>query len=94
MGAALTTTDHDTIRRWAEERGGRPARVRETEEKGAGAGVLRIDFEEPDEALEEIDWRTFFDTFEEKGLALLYQEETAEGEVSRFNKIVSRDQAG
>ncbi len=93
MASARTTTDHDTIRRWAEERGGRPARVKETETGGKGAGVLRIDFAEPDEGLEEIDWATFFDTFEEKGLALLYQDKTDDGSVSRFNKIVSRDDA-
>src|SRR4051794_34732042 len=39
-----TTTDHDEIRRWAEERGGRPATVEGTEGGGEDAGVLRIDF--------------------------------------------------
>lgn len=93
MASARTTTDHDTIRRWAEERGGRPTRVKNTETGGEGAGVLRIDFAEPDEGLEAIDWDTFFDTFEERGLALLFQEKTDDGSVSRFNKIVSRDGA-
>src|SRR5919108_485833 len=36
-----TTTDHDEIRRWAEERGGTPASVRDTGEDEAG--VLRVD---------------------------------------------------
>ena len=83
-----TTTDHDTIRKWAEARGGRPARVADTGEAG---GILRIDFREPDEGLEEIDWETFFDIFEDRGLAFLHQDETAGDEVSRFNRFVSRD---
>ena len=56
MSEARKTTDRDTIRKWAEERGGRPARVR-----GSGAGgILRIDFAEPEEGLEEISWDEFF----------------------------------
>jgi hypothetical protein len=83
-----TTTDHGTIRDWAEARGGRPARVADT---GGEGGILRIDFQEPDAGLEEIDWDTFFEVFEDRGLAFLYQDETAEGGTSRFNKFVSRD---
>jgi hypothetical protein len=82
-----TTTDHDTIREWAEKRKGRPARVADTGDKG---GILRIDFQEPDEGLEEIDWDTFFEVFEDRKLAFLYQDETADGKQSRFNKFVSR----
>src|SRR5205085_1728217 len=37
---STTTTDHDEIRRWVEEHGGKPASVRGTE-NGDGAGVLR-----------------------------------------------------
>jgi hypothetical protein len=83
-----TTTDHDAIRKWAEARGGRPARVTGTGDEG---GILRIDFREPDEGLEEIDWDTFFAVFEDRRLAFLHQDETADGETSRFNKFVSRD---
>lgn len=34
MSESRTTTDHDEIRRWAEERGGRPASVRGTGQSG------------------------------------------------------------
>ena len=81
-----TTTDHDTIREWAEARDGRPAMVDDERE----GGILRIDFQEPDESLEEIDWDTFFGIFEDRGLAFLYQEKTADGGTSRFNKFVQR----
>jgi len=89
MSQAETITDHDRIREWAESRGGRPARVRDTAGKGGG-GVLRFDFGEPDEALEVIDWDTFFRIFEENELALLEQEETSGGQTSRFSKFVNR----
>lgn len=88
MTSSQTTTDHDEIRNWAESRGGRPSRVKDTGE----GGILRIDFGEPEEALEEIDWDTFFEIFEDRRLALLYQDETTGGETSRFNKLVSRDE--
>jgi hypothetical protein len=85
---STTTTDHDTIRRWAEARGGRPARVADTGDEG---GILRIDFQEPDARLEEIDWETFFEVFEERKLAFLHQDETTGGKTSRFNKFVARE---
>ncbi len=87
MSDAKTTTDHDTIRSWAEERGGTPSRAKGTDP----GGVLRIDFGEPEEGLEEISWEDFFEVFDDRKLALLYQDKTADGETSRFNKLVSRD---
>lgn len=89
MTAATTTTDHDTIRQWAEARDGHPARVEGT---GAG-GVLRIDFGAPEERLEEISWDEFFRVFEENRLALLYQDRLEDGSTSRFNKLVDREAA-
>lgn len=96
MSSAQTTTDHGKIRKWAEKRGGRPARVAATAPghenaiKGSG-GILRIDFREPDEALEEISWEEFFDTFEKNNLAFFYQEKVESGQESRFFKFVERD---
>jgi hypothetical protein len=79
-GATRTTTDHSVIREWVEDRGGRPARVRET--RGTGeAGMLRVDFPGhfSDETLEHITWDEWFEEFEENRLAFLYQEATAGG---------------
>ena len=50
---AQTTTDHDTIRKWAEARDGRPARVKGTGD-AKDAGLLRLDFVKPEENLEAI----------------------------------------
>lgn len=88
-GAALATTDHDTIRQWVAERAGRPAVVRDTHD--GTSGILRIDFAEPDTELEEISWEEFFRIFDDNELAFLYQKETADGEPSYFSKFVARD---
>ena len=90
-GESHTTTDHETIRQWVENRGGKPAAVARTS-GGKDVGILRIDFPEVGraEALEELSWDEFFDKFEEKELAFLYQDETKDGKVSRFSKLVSR----
>ena len=92
MAESKTTTNHDEICRWAEARGGHPAAVRDTGD-GGDPGILRIDFGEPEESLEEIPWDEFFRKFDENNLAFLYQEQTEGGGESRFNKFVSRENA-
>jgi hypothetical protein len=81
MSAAKTTTDHVSIRDWAEARDGHPAIVKTD---GPG-GILRIDFGEQEEGLEKISWPEFFRIFDENGLAFLYQDDKGK---SRFNKFV------
>lgn len=90
-----TTREHDEIRRWAEERGGKPAHVKNTG-SAEDIGILRIDFPGYSGAgsLEPISWEDFFQKFDERGLALVFQEETAGGQKSNFNKLVSADAAG
>src|SRR3712207_6645416 len=90
MSQATTTTDHDEVRRWAEERGGRPSVVRTGHRKG---GILRFDFGEDDEKLEETSWEEFFQIFEDSKLALLHQDEIGSGQTSRFFKFVAREAA-
>jgi hypothetical protein len=89
-----TTKDHEEIRRWAEERGGKPAHVKSTGSE-EDIGILRIDFPGYSGAgsLEPISWEQWFEKFDERDLALLYQEETAGGQRSNFNKIVSSETA-
>ena len=91
MSESKTTTDHDEIRRWVEERGGKPAGVKGTGD-GDDPGVLRIDFPggAGDETFEHLSWDEFFQKFDENGLAFLYQEETKDGSERRFFKFVNR----
>ena len=85
-------TDHDEIRRWAEKRGAKPAAVRNTESED-DPGIIRLDFPgySGASALEEIEWDEWFEKFDENGLALIVQENTANGKKSNFNKLVNRE---
>jgi hypothetical protein len=87
-----TTIDHDEIQRWAEARGGRPARVKGTGRDG-DPGMIRLDFPgfSGRTSLEQISWDEWFKAFEENKLALAYQETTAKGERSNFNKLIGRE---
>ena len=91
MALSKTTRDHDEIRRWAEARGAVPSEVRGTERKGE-PGILRFEFPNApnrnDDKLQEISWDDFFEKFDENDLELVYQEKTAEGAESNFNKLV------
>jgi hypothetical protein len=84
----MITTDHNKIREWVEERDGRPAVVRAT--KDGGNGLLRIDFADHDEEVEEVSWDQFFKIFDDNNLAFLYQEEAASGGLSHFFKFIDR----
>ena len=85
---AETTTDRDTIRKWAESKGGKPAAVKDTHSDD-DVGIIRIMFPDAPQSdhdnLVEIGWDEFFREFEERKLALLYESD------GRFSKIVGRD---
>jgi hypothetical protein len=87
-----TLTNHQEIRRWAEERGARPSAVRRTRGDD-NTGIIRLDFPgySGENSLEEISWDEWFEDFDDRNLALIVQDETAEGEPSNFNKLVSRE---
>lgn len=88
--SSRTLIDHDEIKSWAEERGGSPATASDTKD-GDDVGVIRLDFARDDEGLETIGWDALFAKFDDDRLALIIQDETADGEQSSFNKLVSRD---
>lgn len=96
MALSKTTQDHDEIRQWAEARGALPAEVASTEKNGQ-TGIIRIEFPKAkdanDSALKELSWDEFFEKFDASGLALVYQEQTADGEKSNFNKLIHPDEA-
>lgn len=90
--SSRTTTELSEIRKWAEERGGKPARVIGTDERDEG-GVLRIDFPgyTGKGRLEEISWEDWYQTFRDRELEFLYQDKTVDGKESRFFKLIHRD---
>lgn len=88
MSSAVRTQDHDTIRRWAEERGGVPSIIRGT------GGMLRIDFVEGpgsgghEPSLQETSWDEWFQVFDDSGIDFLYSPEPE----NRFFKLVQHDE--
>jgi hypothetical protein len=83
---SITTIDHDEIKKWIMDRGGKPSVI----EDNGKTEMLRVDFGENEENLKEISWEKFFDIFEKNKIAFVYQEKTSEDEISRFCKFVSR----
>lgn len=95
MPSAQPLTDHEDIRQWAGARGATPACVKGT--GGAGdPGMIRLDFPgySGGDSLQPISWEEWFRQFDENDLALLVQEDTAQGEPSNFNKLVRHSSAG
>ncbi|HYH81128.1 MAG TPA: ferritin-like domain-containing protein [Longimicrobium sp.] len=91
-----TTTNHDFIRQWVEERGGWPARVIGTGDDG-DAGLIRVDFPgfSGEGRLERIEWEEWFEKFEESDLAFLHRDMSHGGDdLDRFNKLVRRGDEG
>ena len=91
-GSSRTLIDHAEIQQWAEERDAKPAAVRSTENDD-DIGIIRLDFPgySGSDSLEEVGWDEWFEQFDNRNLALVVQEETANGKPSNFNKLVSRD---
>lgn len=84
-GHGDSTTNHETIRRWAEKRNADPARAGASDDDG-----LRFSFPESDR-FTVVSWDEFFATFEREGLAFVYQSTDEPGaDSSRFYKFVDR----
>ena len=87
-----TTTDHASIRKWAEARDGKPSVVESTANSGKGGGLLRINFPSyAEDNLKDISWEEFFKIFDDNDLQFLYQEQTKDGKESRFFKFVNKE---
>jgi hypothetical protein len=94
VGKSVCTTNPDTIRRWVEDRGGRPAVVK-MRSTGGPDSPPRIEFPQYQRRgarnVQRVSWEEFFRRFEQRRLAFVYQEQTVGGATSRFFKFVSRD---
>jgi hypothetical protein len=90
-GAEKATIDHETIRNWVEARGGQPAAVQGTGDRG-DPGVLRIGFpgDRGEEPLAWLPWDDWFEKFDEAELSFRYEDV----EDSSFYELVYRAAAG
>lgn len=88
----LRTTDHATIRRWAEARKARPMAVEDP--RSPDVPSIRLSF--PDArtsdggSLTEIAWDEWLRRFDEAGLVFVYRETEPDGSPSRFNRLERR----
>lgn len=85
------TDDHNTIKKWVEERNAGPALIEGVVDKGKGGGMLRIDFRDNSEGqLTEISWEQFFEIFDESKLEFQYQEKSEDGGKGKFCKFINK----
>ena len=90
-GQTLATKNHEVIKRWAEERGAKPATVPGTEHDGH-VGVLRFDFPGyGGQELKHVSWDEWFKTFDARNLTFIYQEHTKDGKESNFFQLDNPD---
>ena len=90
-GSTKQTTNRGVIRKWVEERGGRPVVLRTRSRGEYDAAPPRINFPEyHGSGFQTISWDQFFRKFDERQLVFVYQETMETGEMSRFFKFVSR----
>lgn len=87
-----TTDNHNTIKKWIEERDGEPALVEGIVDKEKAGEMLRIDFKDNSEGpLNTISWEKFFEIFDENNLEFLYQGKTQDGGKSKFCKFIDQE---
>ncbi|WP_228484500.1 hypothetical protein [Microbacterium cremeum] len=89
-----TTTDHDVIRQWAEDRHATPATLEGAEHDGH-LDLLRFDFgfgmvEAEEEKLREVSWDEWLRAFDEHGLSFVYHDTRADGSRSNFFRLENR----
>ncbi|MEU8255997.1 hypothetical protein AB0C06_17260 [Micromonospora inaquosa] len=91
-GRSLITANHEVIKRWARDRGAKPATIAGTERDGR-AGVLTFNIPGYRESsrIREITWDEWFYTFDLRRLNLIYQEQLRDGRQSNFFRTESPD---
>lgn len=88
------TRNHDRIRRWVTERGGRP--VATDSDSDGGTPGIGFQFPEMDEdgGDTSMEWDTFFERFEEEELTFAYAGDTNDLDSSEACRLVPRDRLG
>jgi len=89
-GRSLVTSNHEVIKRWARERGAKPATIEGTE-RGDRPGVLTFDFPgwRSGGRLRQVSWADWFKTFDGRRLNFIYQEQMSDGRQSNFFRVES-----
>lgn len=93
----IIAKDHDEIKKWAENLGGKPAIIDDTDAGGDEIGI-RIDFPgKKDEVMlsarpvtHDITWQRFFEVLESKDLAFMHTNEDKPDNPSMAYKFVDR----
>lgn len=94
--APQTTIDHDKIRGWAEARRGVPAHSTSGKLARSDPRTLRIRFlgDGRPGQIEPIQWREWFQRFDELHLAFVFEERTPDGQPSKVSKLIRRREDG
>jgi len=83
------TADHNTIKAWAENRGGKPALLKQKDDTGRAGEMLKIVFPgDETKDLDFISWDQFFIIFEENNLKFLFIDE----EEKQFYRMANRNE--
>ena len=85
-----TTDNHASIKNWVEERDGIPAMLEGIADKSKAGQMLRINFHDKKEILNNISWDVFFEIFDENNFQLLYDDRTIDGEKSHHYQFVKK----
>lgn len=90
MQTPKATTSLSVIKKWAEQRGGRPAWVKHTSKKEGS--LLRIQFPETisEREVEIVPWDVWYEVFLNSKMEFQYQDRTLAGEKSYRFKLIDR----
>jgi hypothetical protein len=90
MVGPRVTTNHEEIRQWVEDRGGRPVLLHLSGiSSSPSLSIIFSDSPSPTSS-EELTWDDFFSKFDEQKLAFLYQDFTSDGAKSKFAKFITQ----
>lgn len=100
LGIEKITTKHDEIKKWVEEHGGRPAIIGSLELNINSVGLqLNFHGKQDKEYLGEsvpliyVNWEKFFEIFDKKNLALMYEERKDYFDISMSYRFINRNYA-